>query len=60
MRAGNLATSPLIGVIADGWGLRFGILLPLALGAVAHVYMNRLDYGDAPDVAVAKALETSR
>ena len=60
MRAGNLATSPLIGAITDGWGLRLGILLPLVLGAVAHVYMNRLDYGDAPDVAVAKALETSR
>ena len=60
MRAGNLATSPLIGVIADGWSLRFGILLPLLLGAVAHVYMNRLDYGDAPDVAVAKALDTDR
>ena len=60
MRVGNLATSPLIGVIADGWGLRFGILLPLALGAVAHVYMGRLDCGDAPDAAVAKALETGR
>lgn len=56
MRMGNPLTSPIIGVIADGWSLRIGILFPLILGVVAHVYMNRLDYGDAPDVAVAKAL----
>lgn len=42
MRGGFVLTSPLLGAIADRWGLRAGMVLPLLAGVVAVVVAARL------------------
>lgn len=42
MRGGFVLTSPVLGVIADRWGLRAGMVLPLLAGVVAVVVATRL------------------
>ena len=42
MRAGFVLTSPALGAIADGWGLRAGMVLPLLAGLVAVTVAVRL------------------
>lgn len=42
MRAGFVLTSPALGAIADGWGLRAGMALPLLAGVVAVTVAVRL------------------
>lgn len=42
MRLGFLLTSPVIGVISDGVGLRYALLVPLAAGLLAAYLSHRL------------------
>lgn len=55
MRAGNLFTSPLIGIAADALSLRWAILVPLVLAGVVQFFIVRLNEEDN-EASVARAL----